>query len=161
MWILREHPWKQRKTAISNDIAHFFQFLTIFNYSLPPNFWTKHAHKLKLGMHDDIDRGSKTCQRAKAIVSFMWAWSTRKTWEDFADFEYSANLNIQNFQIWVFWKKIFFFASWHQGKGSARILIAPTVESYLGTMQKHEELVVIRYPHQLMLLPHPWSCHLF
>ena len=43
-----------------------------------------------------------------------------------------------------------------QGKECATILIAPTVESYLGTVQKHQELASSGYPQQLMLHTHPW-----
>lgn len=34
-------------------------------------------------------------------------------------------------------------------------MIVPTVESYLGTMQKHQELIFSRYPQQLMLCTYP------
>ena len=34
-------------------------------------------------------------------------------------------------------------------------MIVPTVESYLGTIQKHQELIFSRYPQQLMLCTYP------
>ena len=46
---------KQRKTAVSNDIFHLFQFLTIFQHISPPNPRAKHVHKLNLGTHADIN----------------------------------------------------------------------------------------------------------
>ena len=50
-----------------------------------------------------------------------------------------------------FENKIIFLAPKHQGKECAPILIAPTLESYLGKMQKHEELASSAYSQQLML----------
>lgn len=55
----------------------------------------------------------------------------------------------------------FLIAPWHQGKEGATILIAPTVESYLATIQKHQELASSAYPQQLMLYTHPWPCRFF
>ena len=42
-------------------------------------------------------------------------------------------------------RDFFSFAFWHQGKEHAAILIAPTVEVYLGIMQKHQELAFMEY----------------
>ena len=58
-------------------------------------------------------------------------------------------------------KRDFFFATWHQGKECATISIASTVKSFLGTMQKHQELVSSGYLKQLMLRTHPWPHHFF
>ena len=52
-------------------------------------------------------------------------------------------------QKWTFWKEF------------ALILIASTTNSYLGTVQKHQELASIRYPQKLMLSTHPWPHKLF
>ena len=62
-------------------------------------------------------------------------------------------------QKWTFWKKIFFFAPWHQGKEWATILIVPTVESYLDAMKKHQKLASSEYPQQLMLHKQLWPHH--
>ena len=42
-------------------------------------------------------------------------------------------------------RDFFSFAFRHQGKEHAAILIAPTVEVYLGIMQKHQELAFMEY----------------
>ena len=56
-------------------------------------------------------------------------------------------------------KRDFSFATWHQGKECATISIASTVKSFLGTMQKHQELVSSGYLKQIMLRTHPRPHH--
>ena len=40
-------------------------------------------------------------------------------------------------------------------------MIVPTAESYLGTMQKHQELIFSSYPQQLMLCTYPGPQYFF
>ena len=49
-----------------------------------------------------------------------------------------------------FENRFFPFASWHQGEEYATILTASTVESYIGTMQKHQELTLSGFAHTSM-----------
>ena len=52
-------------------------------------------------------------------------------------------------------KDPFFFAHRRQGKECAPIIIASAVDSYLGTMQKHQKLASCVYTQQVILRTHP------
>ena len=59
----------------------------------------------------------------------------------------------------TYFRKIIFL--YLQEKQCATFLIAPTIESYLDTLQKHQELASSGYPQKLMLHTHPWPHRFF